>query len=251
MPDPRPVVAVLGAMGGIGSACVQALLSRDVAVVAVVRSAPGLDELATRVADPSRITGCAVDLAAASDGATIVAAALEAFGRLDGLVNTAAVYRSTPATALSEWQWESVMGPNLRGALLVASSVGQHLADQGSGRIVQVTSITAKVSRGDYALYEASKAGLTAAARSMAVELAPFGVTVNCVAPGWVRTRMSEDFLADVPARDMARLIPAGRVGEAAEIAAVVTWLLTDSPSFLTGQTIVVDGGQTAFTDHL
>jgi NAD(P)-dependent dehydrogenase (short-subunit alcohol dehydrogenase family) len=220
-------------------------------VLAVARSRKGLEALSESVSDPSLVVGRVLDLAVVEEASAVVDAALEAFGRLDGLVNTAAVYVPSPATDITAEQWDAVMGPNLRGALLVGSAVARHLAAQGRGRIVQVSSITAQVSRGDYTLYEASKAGLAAATRSMAVELASRGVTVNAVAPGWVRTPMSEELLAGVSPEAVAGLIPIGRVGEPEEIAAVIAWLATRSPTFLTGQTIVVDGGQTAFTAHL
>jgi 3-oxoacyl-[acyl-carrier protein] reductase len=251
MNEQKPAYAVLGASGGIGAAVTRALVADGRCVFAVTRSRRGLDELTDSVSNPSRIAGCVLDLALVEEGDAVVDSALEAFGRLDGLVNSAAVYVPSPATDLTAEQWDAVMGPNLRGALLVGSAVARHLAAQGRGRIVQVSSITAQVSRGDYTLYEASKAGLTAATRSMAVELAARGVTVNAVAPGWIRTPMSEELLAGVSPEAVSSLIPIGRVGEPDEIAEVITWLATRSPTFLTGQTIVVDGGQTAFTAHL
>ena len=143
------------------------------------------------------------------------------------------------------------MDTNLRGPLLVTSSAARHFVQQGSGRIVHISSITALVSRGGYTLYEASKAGLVAATRSMAVELAPHGVVVNSVAPGWIRTPMTKEFVDRASSEAIAAVIPLGRVGEPEEIAAVTCWLAVDSPVFLTGQTIVVDGGQMSRTPHL
>ncbi|MFP5345749.1 MAG: SDR family NAD(P)-dependent oxidoreductase [Actinomycetes bacterium] len=244
----RRVAVVLGAGGGIGRACVDDLARRGFAVVAVGRSAAGSRGDAGSSEDDA--AGFSLDLATAQDGEELLQFALSTFGRLDALVNAAAVYLPSPSTALTHASWDETMGPNLRGALLVTSSVARHLAGQGRGRIVQITSITASVSRGGYGLYEASKAGLVAASRSMAVELAPRGVTVNCVAPGWVRTPMI-DGLVQADQRQVAELIPVGRVGEPAELAAVVGWLVAESPAYLTGQTITVDGGQTAHTSSL
>lgn len=251
MSPARKVFAVLGAAGGMGSASTWALVAQGVDVLAVGRAPQPPEDLIGALDDPSRLGWCPLDLSTADDGAAVVAAALHTFGRLDGLVNTAAVYAASPATGITAGQWDQIMRPNLRGAMLVTSTVARHLAAQGSGRIVQVTSITAQVSRGDYSLYEASKAGLTAATRSMAVELARDGVIVNAVAPGWIRTPMSAELLTGVSAGEVSALIPIGRVGEAEEVAEVIVWLATRSPAFLTGQTLVVDGGQTAMTAHL
>jgi NAD(P)-dependent dehydrogenase (short-subunit alcohol dehydrogenase family) len=250
MRDDRPVVIVVGAAGGMGQACVRSLVQLGASVVAVSRTTIPVRP-PQRPEKESLVRGFALDLASADEGDELVDFAVQSFGRLDAFVNTAAVYIPSPATSLTPELWDQVMAPNLRGALLVASSVARHLAAQGRGRIVQVSSITALVSRGDYTLYEASKAGLIAATRSMAVELAPRGVTVNSVAPGWVRTPMSEEILARSSPQQVADLIPVGRVGEPEEIADVVSWLAVQSPGYLTGQTIVVDGGQTARTTHL
>jgi NAD(P)-dependent dehydrogenase (short-subunit alcohol dehydrogenase family) len=197
-----------------------------------------------------RIAELVLDLSRTT-GDDLVPFALDTFGRFDAVVNTAAVYQPSAATALDPAQWSETMDANLRGPLLVTSSAARHFVRQGSGRIVHIASITALVSRGGYTLYEVSKAGLVAATRSMAVELAPHGVVVNSVAPGWVRTPMSEQFLAGCSPAAIADLIPVGRVGEPDEIAQVTCWLATESPGFLTGQTIVVDGGQISRTAHL
>jgi gluconate 5-dehydrogenase len=245
-------IAVLGAAGGIGTSVTRRLAELGHTVVAVGRTEESLRQLTGP--DRSRsldITGFVMDLSGLVDGDDLVAFALATSGRFDGLVNTAAVYEPTGATVLDLIGWERTMGTNLRGPILVASAAARHFTRQGTGRIVQVTSITASVSRGGYTMYEASKAGLAATTRSMAVELASSGVLVNAVAPGWVRTPMTEGFLAGCSQEAIADLIPVGRVGEADEIAQVACWLALDSPGFLTGQTIVVDGGQTARTGHL
>jgi 3-oxoacyl-[acyl-carrier protein] reductase len=244
--------AVIGAAGGIGSSVTRQLAARGHAVVAVGRS----DVALRQVTDPLRQQGFdvldfAMDLSAAADGDDLVSFAVGRSGRLDGVVNTAAVYESSSATALDLSGWARTMETNLRGPLVVTSSVARLLAGQGHGRVVHITSVTASVSRGGYTLYEASKSGLVAATRSMAVELAPYGVVVNSVAPGWVRTPMTAALLAGCPPERVAELIPVGRVGEADEVAEVACWLAVDSPSFLTGQTVVVDGGQTARTGTL
>jgi NAD(P)-dependent dehydrogenase (short-subunit alcohol dehydrogenase family) len=245
-------VVVLGAAGGIGACVVRHLATRGHSVVAVGRSSESLLPVTAPLRDRGhRISDFVLDLSRVTDGDDLVSFALDSLGQVDAVVNTAAVYEASAATALDQSQWARTMDANLRGPLLVTSSAARYFVRQGSGRIVHVSSITAFVSRGGYTLYEASKAGLVAATRSMAVELAPYGVVVNSVAPGWIRTPMSEEFLAGCSPESIADLIPVGRVGEPDEIAEVTGWLATESPRFLTGQTIVVDGGQTSHTAHL
>jgi NAD(P)-dependent dehydrogenase (short-subunit alcohol dehydrogenase family) len=245
-------VVVLGAAGGIGATVVRDLARHGHSVVAVGRSTASLRDVSGPLRDAGMpIADFELDLARATDGDDLVSFTLDRMGRCDAIINAAAVYRPSGATTLDVGEWAETMDANLRGPLLVTSSFARHFVGQRSGRIVHISSITASVSRGGYTLYEASKAGLVAATRSMAVELAPSGVLVNSVAPGWVRTPMAAEFLAQCTTASVAELIPVGRVGEPEEVAEVTCWLATQSPAFLTGQTIVVDGGQTARTGCL
>ena len=243
---------VLGSTGGIGLACLQHLALRGRAVVAVGRDIHRLRKTTAQLRhDGHRAGEFELDLGSEFDGGRLVDYCHSTFGNIDAVINAAAIYEPSPATMLDSDSWERTMGTNLRGPLVVTSALAADMIGHGGGRIVHLTSITANVSRGGYTYYEASKAGLVAATRSMAVELASRGVIVNSVAPGWVRTPMTEQMLAECPPERIGELIPLGRVGEPEEIAAVAVWLATDSPAFLTGQTIVVDGGQSSHTSHL
>lgn len=243
---------VLGSTGGIGLACLKDLAGLGRAVVAVGRDINRLKETTAQLRAEGHQAGeFELDLAGETAGHLLVEYCKSTFGKIDAVINTAAIYEPSPATMLDSVSWERTLGTNLRGPLVVTSALAADMIGNGGGRIVHITSITANVSRGGYTYYEASKAGLVAATRSMAVELATHGVTVNSVAPGWVRTPMTEQILATCPPERIAELIPVGRVGEPEEIAAVAVWLATYSPAFLTGQTIVVDGGQSSHTSHL
>lgn len=250
--DPLTTTVILGATGGIGRTCLEQLAGRGHQVVAVGRHLGQLKE----VTAPLRTSGhlvseFALDLAGPVDGRALIEHCESTFGPIGAVVNTAAVYEPSPATALAHDSWERTMGANLRGPLVVTSAIADRMVDLRGGRIVHITSITATISRGGYTYYEASKAGLVAATRSMAVELAGRGVVVNSVAPGWIRTPMTEQLLTTATPGSIEALIPIGRVGEPDEIATVAVWLATDSPAFLTGQTLIVDGGQSSHTSHL
>lgn len=243
---------VLGGSGGIGLACLNRLASSGRPVVAVGRDIARLSE----TTEPLRASGCRVgefelDLSTADNGLDLLDYCRSTFGPVGAVINTAAVYEPSPAAALDSATWARTLETNLRGPLLVTSTLAAHMAGQGAGRIVHITSITANISRGGYTYYEASKAGLVAATRSMAVELAHQGVIINSVAPGWIRTPMTDQIVADCPPERIGELIPIGRIGEPDEVAEVAVWLATQSPAFLTGQTIVVDGGQSSHTSHL
>lgn len=243
---------ILGASGGIGMVCLEQMAERGRRVIAVGRDIDRLLEITAPLRAAGHLVGeFALDLAGPDDGRGLIEHCESTLGPIGAVINTAAIYEPSPATALDHDSWERTMGTNLRGPLVVTSAIADRMVDHQSGRIVHITSITATVSRGDYTYYEASKAGLVAATRSMAVELAGRGVTVNSVAPGWIRTPMTEKTLAEVAPGSIQKLIPIGRVGEPEEIAAVAVWLATDSPAFLTGQTLIVDGGQSSYTSHL
>jgi NAD(P)-dependent dehydrogenase (short-subunit alcohol dehydrogenase family) len=248
----RPVAVVTGAGSGIGAACADALAASGSDTVLVGRRAEALERTAAAV----RAAG-ADALVLARDVTEpevedVVTAAIDHFGRLDIVVTAAGSYEAGAAGELSEahvrWLsqllWTSPM-------LLADAAVRAFRTTGRPGRIVHVSSITALSSRGGYTAYESAKAALIASARSMAIELAPEGIAVNTVAPGWIRSEMTEPTLAAATPAEIAGLIPAGRAGEAAEIAEVVRWLALEAPGFLTAQTIVVDGGQLARTGAL
>jgi NAD(P)-dependent dehydrogenase (short-subunit alcohol dehydrogenase family) len=249
-----PAVIVTGASGGVGRACVDALAARRVPVALVGRDEDGLRTVAERCRSAGVAASVhALDFSAATPVAirACVDASIAAHGEVRAMIGTTAVYEPGPAVGdVTDEAWRQ-LGVNLVAPNLLASAIAEHLVMRGGGRIVHVSSVTAFVSRGGFGAYEASKAGMVAASRSMAVELGPMGVSVNTVAPGWIATPMTAHLLDGVDPADVSRLIPVGRPAEPDEIASVVTWLALDAPVVLTGQTLVVDGGQSARTDHL
>jgi NAD(P)-dependent dehydrogenase (short-subunit alcohol dehydrogenase family) len=189
------------------------------------------------------------DVSSAPDVDRIVAAAGARWGRIDVLVNNAGVGEEVPFLEIEEDSWDRVLNTNLRGAFLVAQRVAREQAKTGGGSIVHIASIDASGGDGAYASYNASKAGLLGLNRTMAMELAPHGIRVNCVSPGFTHTAMTEEAvppeLMDYLANRFDR-VPMRRLVKPEEIAAAVAFLASDDASAITGIDLTVDCGLTA-----
>ncbi len=172
-----------------------------------------------------------------------VAAVLDAHGRIDVVVCAAGIVRDGVSWKMDDADWAQVLDVNLTGAFRVARAAIPALREGGGGRIVLISSINGIRGRFGQANYAASKAGLTGLARTLAVELARFHVTVNVVAPGFIETEMTRDLPADVRQRRVDQT-PLGRSGTVQDVAAIVRFLTSDDASFITGAVIPVDGGQ-------
>ncbi len=241
------VVIVTGASRGIGAAVARLVAGLGGHVVGVARSADALRAVLADVPTASRaVVGDITDPAVADEA---VRAAGE-LGRLWGVVNNAGIgsgYKPAIETSLAEW--DEVMRVNLMGTVSFARAVGSALvAAGGGGRIVNISSIAGLTGLPNIAPYNATKAAMDALTRTMAVELGAAGVCCNSVAPGTIGTELVDELLIANPAlkdRFIAKT-PLGRVGDTDEAAWPIVFLLTDAAAFLTGQTIVVDGGRLA-----
>lgn len=243
------VAVVTGAGSGIGAATARALAAANMRVVIAGRSEDKL--VAVRDEIPDSIDGATVlvkptDVGDPDQCEALVAAAVEEYGSVDAVVTAAATYEPVHVLDMTAEAWDECLDICLRGSLLVATAAARRMKDQGSGRIVFVSSINGMVSEPETAHYSAAKAAINSLARSMAVDLADHGITANAVAPGWVRTPMVADFAAKATKEDLAKINPLARWAKPEELAAVIAYLATDAPGFFTGSTVVVDGGQTA-----
>ncbi|MEV4461541.1 glucose 1-dehydrogenase [Microbispora sp. NPDC049633] len=240
---------VTGAARGIGAAIARRLAAEGAAVACVDltadRCASIVDEI-TVTGGRAVAFGCDV-----SDGAQVEALVPEVmgeFGRIDVLVNNAGLTRDNLLFRMSEDDWDKVVDVNLKGVFLVSRAVQKHMVEQRSGAIVNLSSRSALGNRGQ-ANYSAAKAGIQGLTATMAIELGPFGVRVNAVAPGYVATPMTEATavrLGVTPEEHqatMAQAVPLRRVAQPTEIASVVAFFASDDASYVTGQTLYVNGG--------
>jgi len=229
------VVLVTGASRGMGRDLALALERAGATVVSGVRSGDAPTE------------SVRIDLRDVSSIRAAVDETVARHGRLDVLVNNAGVGTNHDALDATEEEWDELMAVNLRGLFFACQAAGRHMVERGYGRIVNMSSQAGHVGIRRHAAYSASKGGVELVTKVLALEWGPHGVTVNAVAPTFVRTPGTAERL-DRPdfRRDVVSRIPIGRVGTTAEVAAAVIFLASRSASLVNGTSVVVDGGWTA-----
>lgn len=231
---------ITGASGGIGGAVARALHARGAAVgLSGTREGP-LEALAGELGERAHVLPCDLSDAAAVDG--LPARAAEAMGGVDILVNNAGITRDQIFMRMSDEDWQSVLDINLTAAMRLCRGVLRGMMKARWGRIVNVTSVVGATGNPGQANYAAAKAGLVAMSKSVAAEVATRGITVNSVAPGFVTTAMTDKLTDEQQARILAQ-VPAGRMGEPAEVAAAVVFLAAPEASYITGATLHINGG--------
>lgn len=240
------VAWITGAGKGLGRAVAAALHEAGATLVLTSRTESDLRELAAELeavtARRSGIVAGSVDTAGFADRA--VAHILEAYGRLDVLINCAGISPSfTRSEKLSDEVWRQVMRVNLDGAFYCARAAGAAMLEQGGGSIVNVTSVHADAGFDRIAAYAASKGGLDALTKTLAVEWADRGVRVNSLAPGYFRTDLSAGLLDSNWGQRIVDATPVGRVGHPHELGGAAVFLAGDASSYITGTTLHVDGG--------
>jgi 3-oxoacyl-[acyl-carrier protein] reductase len=227
---------VTGASGGIGGAIATALHRQGAAVILAGRREAPLAALASSLGEGARVlVGDLVDPAAM---ASLGSEAAEA----DILVNNAGITRDQLALRMKDEDWQAVIDTNLGAAFRLSRALLKGMMKRRFGRIVNITSIVGVTGNPGQTNYAAAKAGLIGMSKALAQEVASRGITVNCVAPGFIQTAMTEAL--DEKQRDaLVTRIPAGRLGTVDDIAAAVTYLASDEASYVTGQTLHVNGG--------
>ena len=231
---------VTGASGGIGGAIARVLHAQGAAVGLSGTRVDALEALAADLGARAHVLAC--DLADPESGAALPGRAEEALGGLDILVNNAGLTRDNLALRIKDEDWNLVLEVNLTAAFRLTRASLRGMMKRRWGRIVCITSVVGVTGNPGQANYAASKAGMIGMTKSLAQEVGSRGITVNCVAPGFIRTAMT-DALGDPQREKLLGTIPAGRLGNSDDVAACVAFLASDEAAYVTGQTLHVNGG--------
>jgi len=242
------VAIVTGASRGLGRAMALALAEAGAHVALASRSKPDLEETARQVeALGRRALVVPTDVSQFSAVEALVGETLQNLGRLDIVVNNSGVAKVAPLAELAPADWQRVIDTNLTGVFNCCRAAAPHLIAQKSGKVINVTSVLAEAGLPGYVAYAASKGGVISLTKALAVEWARYNIQVNALAPGWFVTPMNAEAFADPRIRErLLQNVPMRRTGRIEEVGPLTVYLASPASDFMTGQTIFLDGGQTA-----
>ena len=233
-------VLVTGASGGIGGAIARAMYAQGATVALAGRNREALDALAVELGDRSHVV--VGDLGDTESADAMMSATADAMGGIDILVNNAGLARDNLAMRIKDEDWQAVIDVNLTATFRLSRAVLRGMMKARWGRIINVTSIVGVTGNPGQTNYAASKAGIIGMSKSMAGEVATRGITVNCIAPGFIATPMTES-LSDDQREKLTAAVPAGRLGAPEDVAACAVFLASEEAAYVTGQTLHVNGG--------
>ncbi|WP_184017300.1 3-oxoacyl-[acyl-carrier-protein] reductase [Sphingobium boeckii] len=231
---------VTGASGGIGSAVAKALAGQGARLALSGSNADKLEAFRAELGGDHVTLVCDLSDGAAVDG--LIPRAVEALGHLDILVNNAGVTRDNLVMRMKDEEWDSVIRVNLEAAFRLVRAAAKPMMKARFGRVISITSVVGATGNPGQANYAASKGGLTAMSKALAQELASRNITVNCVAPGFIASPMT-DALPEAQKEALTARIPAGKLGEGSDVGAAVAYLASREAAYVTGQTVHVNGG--------
>ena len=235
---------VTGATGGIGGQIAKVLAANGAEVIITGRNEAALNELAKELGAKTKIVIC--DLSKQSEVETLIAKAEEKAGKVDILINNAGLTKDTLMMRMKPEDWDEVLNVNLKAAFILSKDAVRGMIKRRFGRIISIASIVGLVGNAGQANYAASKAGLIAMSKSLALEVASRGITVNCIAPGFIATKMT-DTIPEAARDALIAKIPAVRLGMPSDIAAAALFLSSEEASYITGQTLHINGGMAMF----
>ena len=237
------VALVTGASRGIGCSIAKILAQNGAHVVCVSRNVSDVQSVADEItAAGGTAAAVACDISDSDNVTKLVKETVGTHNHLDILVNNAGVTRDNLLMRMSEDDWNTVLNINLKAAFIAIKAAARTMIKQRKGRIINISSVVGMMGNAGQVNYAASKAGLIGLTKSTARELAPRGITANCIAPGYVATDMTNE-LGDEVQQSLNEKIPLGRIGQVEDIAYAVAFLASDEAEYITGQTLAVDGG--------
>jgi NAD(P)-dependent dehydrogenase (short-subunit alcohol dehydrogenase family) len=238
------VAIVTGGAGDLGFAIAEAYSAAGAFVVLVGRNLNNLEVAIKKLSNPHRAIVVTADVSDEEQVNAMVETVIKKYGCIDILVTAAGIQHRNPVLTFESEKWEQVLKVNLTGTFYCAQAVAKHMVNSKFGRIIMITSLTAEIGIPNIAAYAASRGGVRQLAKTLAVELALDGVTVNCVGPGRFLTSMTEDIFQDESKRKrFLSMIPMGRAGNPEDLAGISVFLASGASGYITGQSFYVDGG--------
>jgi 2-deoxy-D-gluconate 3-dehydrogenase len=236
---------VIGASRGLGQGMARALAEAGADLALVARTVSSIDELAEEVKGLNRkCLPLPKDVSKLSEIESMVNRVIEAFGKIDILINSQGTQVRKPALEMTEKDWDGLMSVNLKSVFFSCQAVGREMARQGKGKIINVASLTSMIGLPNISIYGASKGGVAQLTKALAVEWAPHHINVNAVLPGYYKTALTEDlFKNEEKAKWVLSRIPLARTGLPEDLAGTVVFLSSEASDYITGQILPVDGG--------
>ncbi|MGV3583034.1 MAG: 3-oxoacyl-ACP reductase FabG [Methylophilus sp.] len=237
------IALVTGASRGIGAAIALALGKQGATVIGTATTSGGAENINTTLKQANiKGLGLALDVNNPEQVESVLKQVAEQFGDVSILVNNAGITRDTLLMRMKDEDWDAVISTNLKSVFRMSQAVLRPMMKARVGRIINISSVVGHMGNAGQTNYAAAKAGMTGFTKSLAAEVGSRGITVNCVAPGFIATDMTAELSEDIKNQMLTR-IPVGRLGSAEEIAATVVFLASPSAAYITGETIHVNGG--------
>ena len=233
---------ITGASRGIGKSIAELFCKMGIHIAGISRNITPINEIQVSSSSTGSIKGYSCDISDGENVKELVSKVLEDLGHIDILINNAGITKDTLLARMTEKQWDDVLKVNLKGAFNCTRQIIRPMLKQKFGRIINIGSVVGIMGNTGQANYVASKAGLMGLTKSSAQELAKRNITVNCIAPGYITTDMTENLSEDLKSQ-MKKSIPMGRFGTPKDVATLALFLASDESGYITGQTITVDGG--------